>query len=189
MGAILLHSDSQLLFRILLAQLSLQLCGDGGKHPAERQSNFFAGLAFSCILFTIQFTIWLQKRVPCHKEVVCVQDRGITSGLWMQERLTRELQPKGAVAARIVRSSGKENSPKESFSCLVVARAHSLSTSTTGAEQDRKEVRSARHLCKTGQGDPLCVHHRSTSGSMENQGLRGADRIKNTGCRCIYYVN
>ena len=100
-----------------------------------------------------------------------------------------KLQPKGAVAAQRVRSSGKKNSPKESISCPVVARADSLSTSTTGAEQDRKEVRSTRHLHKTGQGDPLCVHHWSTSGSMENQALCGADRIKNTRCRCIYYVN
>lgn len=34
------HSYSQLLFRTLLAQLFVQLCGDRGKHPAERQSNF-----------------------------------------------------------------------------------------------------------------------------------------------------
>lgn len=34
------HSYGQLLFHILLAQLFLQLCGDEGKHPAERQSNF-----------------------------------------------------------------------------------------------------------------------------------------------------
>lgn len=55
-------------------------------------NQIFAGLAFNCILFPIRFTIWLQKHVPCHKEVVCVQkDRGITSGLWMQEWLTQPL--------------------------------------------------------------------------------------------------
>lgn len=45
-------------------------------------NQIFAGLPFNHILFTIQFTTWLQKCVPCYKEVVCVQDRGF--GLWME---------------------------------------------------------------------------------------------------------
>lgn len=55
-------------------------------------NQIFAGLAFNCILFAIQFTIWLQKHVLCHKEAVCLQkDRGIASGFWMQEWLAQPL--------------------------------------------------------------------------------------------------
>lgn len=89
----------------------------------------------------------------------------------------------------MVSSSGKEKSPKESIYCPVVAQAHSLNTPTTGAGQDCKEAHSPWHLRETGQGDPLCIHHWITSGTMENQALCGADQNKNMGCRCIYYVN
>lgn len=74
-------------------------------------NQIFAGLAFNCTLFAIQFTIPPQKHTSCQK-VVCVQnDRGITSELWMQEWLTQPLlnhKPKDIVAAWIGRSSGKE---------------------------------------------------------------------------------
>lgn len=100
-----------------------------------------------------------------------------------------EQQPKGTDAAWIARSSGKEKSPKESSYCPVVVWAYSLNTPTTRAGQDCKEAHSPWHLCKTGQGDPLCIYHWITSGTMENQALCGADQNKNMGCRCIYYVN
>lgn len=186
------HSYSQLLFRILLAQLFLQLCGDGGKHPAERQSNF-CWISFQ--LYPFPDPVHHMATETCtlsQRSGLCAE--GQRDYFWaldagMAYSASAELQPKGAVAGRIGRSSGKENSPKESVCCPVVARAHSLSTPTTGAEQDREEVHSTGHLQRTGQGGPLCVHHGSRSGSTENQALRDADRIKNTGCRCIYYVN
>lgn len=156
-------------------------------------NQIFAGLAFSSTLFPIEFTIWLQKTCTLpQRSGLCAE--GQRDYFWPLDAGTAysafaELQPKGTVAARIARSSGKENSSKESICCLVVAWPHSLRTSTTGAEQDCKEVHSTRHLHKTGQGDPLCLCPWSMSGNTENQPLRGADQIKNTGCRCIYYVN
>ena len=95
-----------------------------------------------------------------------------------------EQQPKGTGASWIVSSSGKEKPPKESSYCPVVAWAHSLNISTTRAGQDCKEAHPPWHLCKTGQGDSLCIYH-----WMENQALCGADQSKNMGCRCIDCVN
>lgn len=149
------HSYSQLLFRILLAQLFLQLCGDGGKHPAERQSNF-CWISFQLYPFCnpahcmATETCTLSQRsglsAEGQRDYIWVSDAG------MAYSASARLQPEGTIPARIARSSGKENSPKESISCLVVAWAHSLGTSATGAEQDCKEGRSTQHLLKTGQG-------------------------------------
>lgn len=100
-----------------------------------------------------------------------------------------ELQPKGEDASSIVRSSEKVNSLREGISCLVVAQAHRRSSAATRAEEVRKEVHSTCHLHKREIRDLLCIHCWSMSGSMENQPLHGADRIKDTGCRCACYVN
>lgn len=148
------HSYSQLLFHILLAQLFLQLCGDEGKHPAERQSNF-CWISFQLYPFC--------NPVHCMSTETCTlsQRSGLSAegqrdNFWaldagMAYSASALLQPKGAIPAWTVRSSGKEKSPKESISCLVVAWAHSLGTSTTGGELDGTEGRSTWHLLKTGQ--------------------------------------
>jgi len=107
-------------------------------------NQIFAGLAFNSILFPIQLTIWLQKtRTLSQRSGLCAEgqrDYFRTLDAGTAYSTSAKLQPEGVVAARIVRSSGKENSPKESISCPVVAWAHSLSTSTTRAEQDCKEI-------------------------------------------------
>lgn len=149
------HSYSQLLFHILLAQLSLQLCSDGGKHPAERQSNF-------CWISSQLYPFCNPAHCMATETCTLSQRNGLSAGgqrdyFWaldagMAYSASAQLQRGSAIPAWIARSSGKENSPKESISCLVVAWAHSLGTSTTGAEQDCKEGRSTWHLLKTGQG-------------------------------------
>lgn len=81
-------------------------------------NQIFAGLSFNRILFTIQFTAWLQKHVSCYKDVVCVQkDRDYFWALdaGVAYSASTEQQPKGTVAAWIVRAVERKDLLKKAF--------------------------------------------------------------------------
>lgn len=192
------HSYSQLLFCTLLAQHFVQWSRKASSWKAIRF------LLSTASFFLISFTIRLQKHTPCHKGVVCVQDRWITSGSWMQAWLTVsvEPQPKHSVAAWKVRSSKKENFHKESICYLVAAQAHSLSMPATKAahsaftlsqfpEQwsDRARLQGATGIMAPPKHWARTPVMHSPSELCVEAGPRWCWADYDMGCRCIYYVN
>lgn len=137
------HSYRQLASHIPLDQLFLQLCGDGGKHPAARQPNF-------CWMIFQPYSFHDPVHRMATETCALLQRSGLCAEgqrLWALDAgvaysASTEQQPKGTVAAWIVNSSGNEKSPKESSYCPVVAWAHSLNISTTRAGQDCTEAYS-----------------------------------------------